>query len=282
MWSLGILLYELLTGKSPFGSKTQEETCIKILKLDIRYYDTIPKDARDLIEKLLKVNPKDRPSLKEVLQHPFIVKNEAASSSGVGGGASDSANLLAENDAFIEVRRLKKCLAVAQKEQAMILQSKAQFEDQLLSLNDEVEAQHQLVRKERKKRIAAEHEVEVLRNELKRLRDGLEDAVMASEKKSQKSVVMFKNHEGVLRFFFFRKTLPRGWRRDPQDDHLLKTAVEEQESAATGENVLRRRKPGGAERRQEAGPAKTRLGAGSRIQRRREDGHCGNRWRIQR
>lgn len=66
LWSLGILLYELLSGKSPFGAASQEETCTRILKLDLRWYSSIREDARDLIENLLRVEPEKRLGLAKI------------------------------------------------------------------------------------------------------------------------------------------------------------------------------------------------------------------------
>ncbi|CAE8732916.1 unnamed protein product [Polarella glacialis] len=37
MWEMGVLLYEMVIGKSPFGAKSQEATCRLILTVDLRF-----------------------------------------------------------------------------------------------------------------------------------------------------------------------------------------------------------------------------------------------------
>ncbi|XP_038665664.1 ribosomal protein S6 kinase alpha-5-like isoform X1 [Scyliorhinus canicula] len=63
-WSLGVLVYELLTGASPFtvdGAKnSQSEISRRILKNDPPFSVEIQPTAKNLIQKLLKKNPKQR------------------------------------------------------------------------------------------------------------------------------------------------------------------------------------------------------------------------------
>lgn len=73
VWSLGILLFEFLTGEPPFVTEgSNENTYQRIRNLDIKYPSTMSYGAKDLIQKLLRIQPNDRISLKNVLQHPWI------------------------------------------------------------------------------------------------------------------------------------------------------------------------------------------------------------------
>ena len=78
VWSLGVLMYELLKGSPPFESRTHKETYAKIE--DIRY--SIPMyfsdDAEDLLDKML-IEGEDRITIKGVLRHPWILKNATMS-----------------------------------------------------------------------------------------------------------------------------------------------------------------------------------------------------------
>jgi serine/threonine protein kinase len=75
IWSLGILLFEFLTGSPPFEAEGHNATYRRIVKVDLRFPDSIPADARDLISKLLKKNPRDRMPLDQVADHPWIIRH---------------------------------------------------------------------------------------------------------------------------------------------------------------------------------------------------------------
>ncbi|KFD57986.1 kinase domain protein [Trichuris suis] len=75
IWSLGVLMYEMLTGKPPFYCSDQRETCTRILKCTFKIPDEVSDEAKDLISKLLRLNPDERPSLEEVTKHPFILRH---------------------------------------------------------------------------------------------------------------------------------------------------------------------------------------------------------------
>lgn len=72
IWCLGVLLYEISTGKLPFLGNNLEVTR-QIQSGKIYFPHDLDFQLKDLISKLLKVNPKGRMQLKEVLMHPYVV-----------------------------------------------------------------------------------------------------------------------------------------------------------------------------------------------------------------
>ncbi|KAL1196366.1 Calcium-dependent protein kinase 22 [Cardamine amara subsp. amara] len=74
IWSAGVILYILLSGAVPF--KTHDD--IRQGKLDFgsQPWPCISSSAKDLIKKMLTINPKKRITAAEVLEHPWI-KSEA-------------------------------------------------------------------------------------------------------------------------------------------------------------------------------------------------------------
>ena len=79
LWSCGVIMYILLTGRPPFNGINEEEIMKKIKEGTydmIRYpWGIISDDAKDLIKGLLQVNPKKRFTAKQALEHKWF-KNE--------------------------------------------------------------------------------------------------------------------------------------------------------------------------------------------------------------
>jgi serine/threonine protein kinase len=72
IWSLGVLLYILLTGKYPFGSQPNSRTKNRILNEEPRWDELkIPPLAKDLLQRMLEKDPSKRITLKEVQAHPW-------------------------------------------------------------------------------------------------------------------------------------------------------------------------------------------------------------------
>ena len=78
IWSLGILLYEMLFGHSPFKANDTNNIILNIKSHELNYDENnkkISNSCRDLIQKLLDMNPQKRLKIKDILEHPFIKKH---------------------------------------------------------------------------------------------------------------------------------------------------------------------------------------------------------------
>ncbi|KAF4555543.1 Serine/threonine-protein kinase ark1-like protein [Elsinoe fawcettii] len=74
LWSLGVLTYEFLVGEAPFED-TPVMTQRRIARGEMSIPNFVSPEARDLIKRLLVLDPEKRLSLAEVQQHPWIIKH---------------------------------------------------------------------------------------------------------------------------------------------------------------------------------------------------------------
>ena len=75
IWSLGILLYEMMTLKMPFNANSLPMLSVKILRGNYTPPPAIyTADLRDIVSRCLQIVPSRRPSINEILNLP-IIKN---------------------------------------------------------------------------------------------------------------------------------------------------------------------------------------------------------------
>ena len=74
IWCIGVLLFELITGKPPFAGNNIETVKYNISKLNICWPASMDPDARDLCARILKLNGKDRLPIEQILDHNFFKK----------------------------------------------------------------------------------------------------------------------------------------------------------------------------------------------------------------
>lgn len=74
IWSCGIILFALLTGHLPFDDDNIRKLLLKVQEGKFSMPDNLSTQAKDLISKMLKVDPASRITMPEILEHPLLNK----------------------------------------------------------------------------------------------------------------------------------------------------------------------------------------------------------------
>ena len=79
IWSLGVLMYTMLSGTTPFAAGPEDQPEVILERIGVGAvvmsggtWDTVTDLAKDLLRKMLHVDPNQRLSAAQVLHHPWI------------------------------------------------------------------------------------------------------------------------------------------------------------------------------------------------------------------
>jgi len=76
IWALGVLLFTILSGQFPYRGATDEELYDKICNANYNIPSVVETSlspqAKDLLALLFSIKAEDRPTAKELLEHPWL------------------------------------------------------------------------------------------------------------------------------------------------------------------------------------------------------------------
>ncbi|KAM0787411.1 hypothetical protein ACM66B_003494 [Microbotryomycetes sp. NB124-2] len=74
IWSCGIILFALLTGRLPFDDENIRNLLAKVKVGKFNMPQELPTDAKDLIRRMLEVDPEKRITMDEIQKHPWVTR----------------------------------------------------------------------------------------------------------------------------------------------------------------------------------------------------------------
>lgn len=72
LWAFGCIIYQLLAGRPPFKAANEYQTFQKIVGLEYTFPDGFPPVAKDLVERLLVLDPLTRLPMEHIKTHQFF------------------------------------------------------------------------------------------------------------------------------------------------------------------------------------------------------------------
>ena len=71
IWTLGVILYVLATGRLPFDAKNTTDLFDSIQRASFKFPLDVSPSFKDLVSRILVANPRERLSLSQIEEHPW-------------------------------------------------------------------------------------------------------------------------------------------------------------------------------------------------------------------
>ena len=105
-WSLGVILFLLLSGKHPFSQGKEMTKCIlegRFRSMTGSVWDNVSYTAKSLVKSLLECDPDKRLSTEQVMEHPWFSQDQGVCVLARGMMAGRKVYKLGDGDRYIKV-----------------------------------------------------------------------------------------------------------------------------------------------------------------------------------
>ena len=75
IWSLGIIIFQMYFGELSYNYNNDLNEYIQIIRTTYKYNEEISAELKDLLDKMIEINPEIRANIDECLEHNWINKN---------------------------------------------------------------------------------------------------------------------------------------------------------------------------------------------------------------
>ena len=74
IWAMGCMMFGMLYGDLPFSAKNADDVLDKIKSGNFNFPSTpkVSQEAKDIINQMLTLDPKSRPNINELYDHPWL------------------------------------------------------------------------------------------------------------------------------------------------------------------------------------------------------------------
>ncbi|ODO07490.1 AGC/PDK1 protein kinase [Cryptococcus wingfieldii CBS 7118] len=72
IWAIGVILYQMIAGKTPFRGATDYLTFQRVLRKEMEWPEGFDEDAKDMIDSIFNISPANRPTATALKSHPFF------------------------------------------------------------------------------------------------------------------------------------------------------------------------------------------------------------------
>ncbi|KAJ2339888.1 Serine/threonine-protein kinase 36 [Coemansia erecta] len=93
-WSLGVVIYELYVGKTPFRTHSLADLKRNIMEEDIVWPREIPAQLKDFLRGLLVRDPAERMSWSQLKRHPFLLSQDTEETALISDSLGSSTSTL--------------------------------------------------------------------------------------------------------------------------------------------------------------------------------------------